>query len=132
MQTDPAESREATEARETAAALAATALVAAALAICLMAYAWVLTRPANAHEAPSGWSYDRTCCSDYDCRLIADDAVAVTSGGWLVKATGEVLPFNDRRVKPSPDGSFHRCSHAFARPEAPDKTICLYAPGFGS
>lgn len=132
MQTNPAASRHSTEARETAKALAIILVLVVGILTCLAIQVWVMTRPAGAHEAPSGWSYDRACCADYDCRMIEDDAVEVTPEGWRVKATGEVFAFNDRKVRSSPDGSFHRCSHAFARPEAPDKTICLYVPGMGS
>jgi len=85
----------------------------------------ILSFPALAHEAKSGWSYAPECCSGRDCREISEDAVRVEPQGWQVKATGEV--FNYRQVKMSQDGHFHRCSAGFPGSEV-GKTFCLYVP----
>jgi hypothetical protein len=81
---------------------------------------------AAAHQAPAGWSYPAYCCHNQDCQQIGDDDVRPMQGGWGVKATGEVIPYVTAR--PSPDGSFHRCSPHFADTQAPDHTICLFVP----
>jgi hypothetical protein len=81
---------------------------------------------ATAHPAPSGWNYPPHCCHNQDCVQISDDAVMATQGGWGVKATGEVIPYD--AVQPSPDGSFHRCSPRFADTHEIDRTICLFVP----
>ncbi|MEJ8571270.1 hypothetical protein [Microbaculum marinum] len=92
----------------------------------------IATRPARAHDAPLGWAYEADCCSTRDCRLVADDAIRMTADGWLVRATGEVIPYGSHKERRSPDSQFHRCSHAFAAPGATDGTICLYVTGMGS
>jgi hypothetical protein len=81
---------------------------------------------ATAHPAPSGWNYPPYCCRDRDCVQISDNDVMAVQGGWGVKATGEVIPYVT--AKPSPDGSFHRCSPHFADLQQPDQTICLFVP----
>lgn len=93
--------------------------------LCLAA-ALALAAPAAAHQAPAGWSYDRECCSDMDCRPIADDAVVRVPGGWRIVATGQIIP--DNAVKHSPDEHFHRCS-AYGREDT--HTYCLYVPELG-
>lgn len=82
--------------------------------------------PAVGHDAPSGWTYASGCCGGRDCRPIPDTAVAPVEGGWLVKASHEVIPYQS--TKPSPDGSFHRCSYNGAETS---ETICLYVPPMG-
>lgn len=82
---------------------------------------------AHAHDAPAGWSYDKQCCSGMDCRVVNHGGVSVreTPRGYRISTTGEVIPYNDSRIKDSPDGEFHWCSHG-GRDTGP--TICLYAP----
>ncbi|GGC60012.1 hypothetical protein [Chelatococcus reniformis] len=93
-------------------------LIMAVLALCAVL-------PARAHEAPSGWTYGYECCSGTDCYQISSDDIEVVPGGWRIKASGETIPASDRRVKPSGDGRFHRCSLG-GIPTA--GTICLYIP----
>lgn len=81
--------------------------------------------PAAAHDAPSGWTYPVACCSDFDCREVADDAVTEGPEGYVIKVTGEVIPMTSRKVRPSPDGVFHWCSVAG---KADGRTICLFVP----
>ena len=85
---------------------------------------------AGAHDAPEGWSYGWDCCSGQDCRQVEDDAVTPTDAGWFISATGETIPYNSSAERRSKDGHFHRCSHHFMNPALPDKTICIYVPGF--
>lgn len=79
--------------------------------------------PADAHQAPAGWSYDRICCSDQDCRPISAREVEATARGWRIKRTGALVPFSQAR--PSKDGAFHWCT---VDGSDSGKTICLYAP----
>ncbi|EKF16843.1 hypothetical protein [Nitratireductor pacificus] len=78
-----------------------------------------------AHEAKSGWRYPYACCSDNDCREIKDAAISEVPDGYLIKVTGEVVSYSDKRVKNSPDGVFHWCSVAG---KDDSRTICLFVP----
>jgi hypothetical protein len=88
------------------------------------------------HNGMGGWFYDESCCHDLDCYQVADDAIAETAAGYLIKATGEVVPYAgpggkalDGGViarKKSKDEHFHRCSREGGRVTAP--SICLYVP----
>jgi len=80
---------------------------------------------AAAHDAPSGWIYPVSCCSDYDCREVADANILERPEGYVIKATGETLAMTDYRVRPSPDGRYHWCS-VKGRPDG--WTICLFVP----
>jgi hypothetical protein len=86
-----------------------------------------LLSQASAHDAPSGWRYAPECCGNHDCREIKDDAVSLVTGGWRIKATGEIMA--QQEVRQSRDGRFHRCSSE-GREDA--RTYCLYVPEFGS
>jgi hypothetical protein len=70
-----------------------------------------------AHNAPSGWAYDAFCCGGQDCAPVS--GVVATDRGWLVG--GELLLYNDPRVRFSQDGGFHLCRSAKG-------THCLYVP----
>ncbi|MQW89491.1 hypothetical protein [Sinorhizobium saheli] len=84
-----------------------------------------LSTTAFAHDAPSGWQYPTACCSNLDCRQVAGTAISERPQGYIVNATGEVLPYADSRVRISPDGAYHWCS---AAGKAYGKTICLFVP----
>ena len=83
------------------------------------------TTLAYAHDAPSGWKYPNSCCSNFDCRHVNQTAVSERPQGYIINATGEVLPYSDRRVRISPDGEYHWCS---AAGQARGRTICLFVP----
>jgi len=81
--------------------------------------------PARSHDAPTGWSYPFSCCSNYDCRHVDSGAVSERPEGYVIEKTGEVVRYTDARLKDSPDGEFHWCSVG----GAPDsRTICLFVP----
>lgn len=84
-----------------------------------------LTLSAQAHMAPSGWMYDVACCSGIDCRQIPASAIRQNSAGYVIRATGELIPFGDRRIRNSKDQYYHWCSIG-GRPDT--KTVCLYRP----
>ena len=101
------------------AAMAASALFAAALAA------------ASAHDAkptaakPQGWSYPFACCSGIDCREVSSKQISERPEGYVIKGTGEVVAYSDKRLKDSPDGEYHWCSVA-GRDDG--RTICLFVP----
>lgn len=84
-----------------------------------------LCSEADAHEGPSGWTYPLACCSNQDCREVPDAAVDERPEGYVIVATGEVVPTTSAKVRHSPDGRFHWCS-AGGRPDG--RTICLFVP----
>ena len=81
--------------------------------------------PADAHDAKSGWAYPLACCSDYDCREVAEAEVLERPEGYVIKVTGEVIPMTSRKVRNSPDGQFHWCS---VKGRDDGATICLFVP----
>jgi hypothetical protein len=82
----------------------------------------------RAHDAPSGWAYDMSCCSNQDCHPEPRE-VRATSLGWLITATGETIPYGDGRIHESKDGDFHRCANGAAKQD--HSTRCLYVPPMG-
>ena len=92
------------------------------------------TLPAAAHDAqptaakPNGWSYPFSCCSGYDCREVPQSSIGERPEGYVIEGTGEVLPYQDTRLKDSPDGEYHWCSVAGANNS---RTICLFVPPKG-
>jgi hypothetical protein len=83
---------------------------------------------AYAHEAPTGWQYDASCCSGIDCQQAPAGDVKETSEGYRL-STGEVIPYNDRRVKMSKDEFFHECKPAGDM--SSPRSFCLYVPPRG-
>jgi hypothetical protein len=81
--------------------------------------------PASAHEAKSGWRYPYACCSDQDCREVTGKAISERPEGYVIASTGELIGYNDRRLRVSPDGLYHWCSVAGA---SNTRTICLFVP----
>ncbi|MDG4903177.1 hypothetical protein P9279_21955 [Mesorhizobium sp. WSM4962] len=100
----------------------------AAVAIGILAASTGKTWP---HEAtptaamPQGWSYPFSCCSGMDCREVPDKAIVEGARGYEIRATRELIPMSDTRIKQSPDGHFHWCSVAGADD---GRTICLFVP----
>nr|WP_048647593.1 hypothetical protein [Nitratireductor soli] len=92
-------------------------------ALGIVAMLWAFD--ADAHEAPTGWRYPYACCSDQDCRQVADADVREGPEGYTIAATGETLAYADKRVRNSPDGVFHWCS-IFG--DETSRTICLFVP----
>lgn len=86
---------------------------------------WAFTVEARAHHAPTGWTYDYQCCSGIDCREVPDSAVRRSSKGYIITATGELIPYGDKRIRNSKDEFYHWCSVG----GLPDTgTVCLYRP----
>lgn len=79
---------------------------------------------AMAHDAPSGWSYPFSCCSNQDCREVPDASIRETPAGYLA-SNGETIPYADKRIKDSPDGKFHLCTIS-GREDG--RALCLFVP----
>jgi len=92
----------------------------------VIALALCFAVPASAHEAMSGWEYPIKCCSGTDCYEIGAADFETTDAGYRIKASGETLEWTDRRIKPSGDGRWHRCSYGGAKTAL---TICFFVPG---
>lgn len=94
-------------------------------AVAYMMAAAILTA-AQAHDAPSGWSYPFSCCSNTDCREAPEGTIGETPAGYLYKLTGDTVKYQgDARLRRSPDGRFHICTVAG---ELKGRTLCLFAP----
>lgn len=97
----------------------------------------LLSGPAAAHDAPSGWEYDRECCGGWDCAAARPGAVQEVQGGYAVSiapgthpmvpigaqpVTGFV-PHGDPRIRVSGDEDRHVCIVG-------GRVFCIYiAPG---
>ena len=88
-------------------------------------------REAGAHDAPEGWAYDQGCCSGQDCRHVEDDTVTREADGYHYN--GQIIRFDDSRIKNSKDRYYHVCEW----PEGGDMSVeaggrmsvhCLYVP----
>jgi hypothetical protein len=99
------------------------------LGAALLVLAYCTTQDADAHDAPSGWTYGWECCSSMDCSQQAAASISEGSDGYTIKETGEVISYDDKRIKRSKDEYFHRCTHN-ADPKDPH-SICLYVPDRG-
>ncbi|OHV88381.1 hypothetical protein [Mesorhizobium sp. ORS 3428] len=92
----------------------------------------MLTATAAAHDAkptaalPQGWSYPFACCANYDCKEVPQTSIGERPEGYVIKGTGEVVAYSDKRVKNSPDGEYHWCAHQAGLDAG--KTICLFVP----
>ena len=108
---------------------ATLSIIASAVVSCVLVVG--ATAPSAAHDAkptaakPNGWKYPFSCCSGYDCREVPQAAISERPEGYVIEGTGEVVAYQDRRLKDSPDGEFHWCSVAGKND---GKTICLFVP----
>jgi hypothetical protein len=104
----------------------------AAVAACSIVAGGILsTWPADAHEAqptaakPQGWAYPLSCCSNFDCKQVANGSVKERPEGYEI-STGEIVGYQDKRIRHSPDGEFHWCAHQSGVDAG--RTICLFVP----
>lgn len=84
-----------------------------------------IAQPLMAHD----W-YDYDCCSNKDCSPIEQDRLKFTDEG-IVVPSGEVIPYDDKRIRPTPrdQEGFHWCR--YMEPGEATGTICLYIPDMG-
>ncbi|RWC00365.1 MAG: hypothetical protein EOQ57_16670 [Mesorhizobium sp.] len=85
----------------------------------------LLAVPAVAHQSPTGWQYDSSCCSGTDCFQAPPSDVKETKHGYQL-STGELIPYSDGRIKRSRDGYFHECKPG-GDPSS-QRSFCLYVP----
>lgn len=110
-------------------------LLKALAAIAVIVVAGVIWSEARAHvalptaAAPLGWSYGYECCSSTDCARAPAGDISTVEGGYRINSTGEVIPYNDRRIKRSRDEFYHRC--AIGGNFKLDRSLCLYVPDQG-
>lgn len=87
-----------------------------------------------AHEAqptaakPQGWAYPLSCCSNFDCKQ-ATGNVSERPEGFVIAETGEVVGYQDKRIRHSPDGEVHICAHQSGIDAG--RVICLFIPPKG-
>jgi len=81
------------------------------------------------HQAPTGWQYPFACCASFDCKSVQSSEVIEGARGYEIRATGELIPMSDKRVKISPDGETHICAHQAGLDAG--KVICLFVPDKG-
>jgi len=60
--------------------------------------------------------------------MVAVGDVHEGADGYLIRQSGETVPYGDSRVKDSPDGEFHWCAVSY---EGTDYTTCLFVPPRG-
>ena len=92
---------------------------------------------------PLGWAYPLNCCSGQDCAAIPASRVSTMPDGYhievgpgdhqfVTRPTLFIVAYNDRKVKPSPDGEFHLCISREYRGTSgdvtPSRLICFFAP----
>lgn len=85
----------------------------------------ILSTAVFAHDAPTGWTYGWECCSGVDCQQAADADVQETKDGYLMTITGELVAYDDKRIKKSKDEFFHECT---VGGDKKARLICLYVP----
>ncbi|PLP56328.1 hypothetical protein CYK37_26500 [Mesorhizobium loti] len=99
-----------------------------AVALLALISSVLLCASASAHDAPAGWTYDIECCSGLDCYQAPASDVKETRDGYLL-STGELIPYSDRRIRPSRDEFFHECKPGGMTGSL--RSLCLYVPNRG-
>ena len=112
---------------------AAACGLSAMFALYLLVSLFFWATEARAHDAlptaaqPNGWTYPWGCCSNQDCRQAATSEVRETPTGYQLATTGEVVGYQDKRIKESPSGDFHVCQQGGDFDKG--RVLCLFAPG---
>ena len=72
--------------------------------------------------------YDPSCCDDRDCRpQITEMVVGETPDGYHVEALKQTIPYDDARIRFSPDNRFHLCLYSLGTGHGL-AVRCLYVP----
>lgn len=93
--------------------------------VAVMAIIAAHATPVDAHAAPSGWLYPLECCSNRDCQPVHNPEVSEGPKGYVIGKTGEIVGYQDPRVRSSPDGEFHLCEIPGQKNA---RAICLFVP----
>ena len=80
----------------------------------------LLSSSASAHQAASGWAYPNDCCAEKDCFEFPGERIKETPQGYLLPS-GLLVPYDDKRLRPSPDGKYHACTFV-------GSLRCLFVP----
>lgn len=104
-------------------------LVGAAAAIIAILTVLIVMDAAKAHQAPLGWQYPLSCCSNQDCREANSGEVRETPEGYQLITTGETVPYGNKRIKDSPDGRFHVCQQGGDFDTG--RILCIFVPPRG-
>ena len=64
-----------------------------------------------------------------DCSQVQQSSIDATSEGYVIRRTGEVIAYGDKRIKRSKDEHYHRCTPGGN--EDAKRSICLYVPDLG-
>ncbi len=82
----------------------------------------LLSTTAVAHS----W-YDAMCCSDQDCKAVADGLIEAGPTGWVVRdlGTSEVVPYGSPKIKVSRDEHDHVCRR-LPSSHTPFELLCIY------
>lgn len=110
-----------------------------ALNALVLALGLILSLPARAHNAPSGWAYDYDCCSTYDCAQVRSGVIVEVMGGYQVvvmpgthimvplgsEPVRAFIPHGDPRIRVSGDANRHACVSGVGR------VLCIYVPPGG-
>lgn len=96
------------------------------LVVLAFVFLFLMWRPAAGHE----WLPD-SCCHGRDCWAIEDNEVSSENGLFTIKATGQIIPFNDPMVKwgENPTMKFWRCTN---HKKLFGVTHCLFPPPAGT
>lgn len=86
----------------------------------------LIALPAFAH-GPADWinrggyrnAAGDLCCGERDCFELSPDDVRITAAGYVIRSTGETVPFDE--AQPSPTGTYWRCQWGGQRK-------CFFAP----
>jgi len=106
----------------------------------IMFLALAFAAVANAHQAPSGWTYPAWCCNAGDCGELPRGSVRAGPTGWVVtlrpgsnpnvppdaEPYTVTVPYSHPEIRESPDGRFHLCLYP-----TPRDVRCFYAPSGG-
>jgi len=81
---------------------------------------WIMQNPITAH-----------CCSERDCKPLADGAVSITTAGYYIEGRKEIIPFKSAYA--SVDGRYWLCVTLGDSEEWPNgATRCFFAPATGA
>lgn len=94
------------------------------LAVSAIACLWIGLIAISSEASSHSW-YEVSCCSDRDCKPVADGVVVERADGVHVEGHG-VLSRTDSRLRWSRDDSDHICETAATGYGTSRKLVCVY------
>lgn len=100
--------------------------------VALALFVVFMTKASRAH-GDAAWIGDlqiknrigELCCGERDCARVADDDVITTARGYVIRSTGETVPYSEALPTPPDIGGYWRCDWGGVRK-------CFFAPPQGS